>query len=159
MLEITVIHVGNTKESYYKEALSEYEKRLSAYCNFTSKEIKEQPLGDDPSKGQIDAALEKEADAVLAAVPQRALIISLCVEGKKLSSEGLAEYIERSLSEYSKICFVIGSSYGLSERVKKASALRLSFSDMTFPHRLMRVMLSEQIYRAFTINFGKTYHK
>ncbi len=159
MPEITVIHVGNIKESFYKEALAEYAKRLSAYCTFCEKEIKESPLRDGMSDKEISLALEKEADAVLAAIPKRAYTAALCVEGKMLSSEGFAKLLDGGIKQSGKLCFIIGSSYGLSPRVKAAADERISFSEMTFPHRLMRVILSEQIYRGFTILAGKQYHK
>lgn len=159
MLEVNVIHVGNMKESFYKEALAEYKKRLSAYCTFTETEIKEAYLPESPSKLQIEAALAKEGAQILAKIPQRAFVAALCVEGKQISSEELAQLTEKAASEAGKLVFIIGSSYGLAPEVKSAANTRLSFSKMTFPHRLMRVMLSEQIYRAFTINAGKTYHK
>lgn len=160
MLEVTVIHVGNLKEKYYKEAVSEYAKRLSAYCTYTEKEIKESLLSENPSKKEIELALSKEADMILSAVPQRAYVIALCVEGKEMPSEALAEVFEKTaISGYDKVTFIIGSSYGLSDKIKEKADMKLSFSKMTFPHRLMRVMLAEQIYRAFTIVNGKKYHK
>lgn len=160
MLKVTVIHVGNLKESYYKEAVDEYAKRLSAYCKFSSVEIKESPLSENPSQSEITKALEKEAEAILASVPKKALVVALCVEGKQIPSEELAKVIERVPEDgCDSLIFIIGSSYGLSPRVKAAANMRLSFSKMTFPHRLMRVMLAEQVYRAFTICEGKQYHK
>ena len=159
MTEVCVVHVGNVKESFYKEALAEYAKRLSAFCDFSEKEIKESPLSDGMSEKEISAALEKEADAVLSAIPKRAYVVALCVEGKQTTSEGFAKLLERGAQTGGKLCFIIGSSYGLSQRVKAAADERLSFSQMTFPHRLMRVILSEQIYRGFTILAGKQYHK
>lgn len=160
MLKVTVIHVGNLKESYYREAVDEYAKRLSAYCKYSSVEIKESPLSEDPSQSEIERALEKEADMILSAVPKKAYTVALCVEGKELSSEELARLTDKAPTEgYDSLIFIIGSSYGLSPRVKSFANYRLSFSKMTFPHRLMRVMLAEQIYRAFTICEGKHYHK
>ncbi len=160
MLKVTVIHVGNLKESYYREAVEEYAKRLSAYCKYSSVEIKESPLSENPSQSEIERALEKEADMILSAVPKKAYTLALCVEGKELSSEELAGIVDKAPTEgLDSLIFIIGSSYGLSPRVKSFANYRLSFSKMTFPHRLMRVMLAEQIYRAFTICGGKQYHK
>lgn len=160
MLKVTLIHVGNLKESYYKEAVEEYTKRLSAFCKYNSVEIKESLLKENPSQSAIDAALEKEADSILAQIPKKSYTIALCVEGKALSSEELSQITEKvAVSGYDTLVFIIGSSYGLSARVKTFADFRLSFSKMTFPHRLMRVILTEQIYRAFSISAGKQYHK
>ena len=116
--------------------------------------------GDDPGEKEIQAALAREAADILEKIPAGAYVIALCVEGKKLSSEGLASLLaERALSGTSKVCFVIGSSNVLHPDVKRRADFRLSMSDMTFPHHLARVMLAEQIYRAFTINAGRKYHK
>ena len=159
MIKVTVIALGKLKESYLREAVGEYTKRLSRYCTLNILETEPVKLGDNPSKSQIDAALEREAEIILKKIPQDSFTCALCVEGKELSSEQLAERLN-SLSAIGKnITFIIGSSYGLSERVKKACDLRLSMSQMTFPHQLFRVMLLEQIYRAFKINEGSTYHK
>lgn len=159
MIKVTVIALGKLKESYLREAVGEYTKRLSRYCTLNILETEPVKLGDNPSKSQIDAALEREAEIILKKIPQDSFACALCVEGKELSSEQLAERIN-SLSAMGKnITFIIGSSYGLSERVKKACDLRLSMSQMTFPHQLFRVMLLEQVYRAFKINEGSTYHK
>lgn len=160
MLKVTVIHVGNLKESYYKEAVDEYAKRLSAYCKFSSVEIKESPLPENPSESEIAKALEKEAEMILSAVPKKAYTVALCVEGKALASEELAKLVsDTAMYGCDSLIFIIGSSYGLSPKVKAFANARISFSKMTFPHRLMRVMLAEQIYRAFTICAGKQYHK
>ena len=116
-------------------------------------------LSDNPSRTEIDNALEREAEIILKKVPENSTVISLCVEGKEFSSEGFAEKIKEQSAYGKNLVFVIGSSYGLSEKVKKSSDIRLSVSQMTFPHQLFRVMLLEQIYRAFKINEGSTYHK
>lgn len=159
MLDIKFITVGTLKEAYLRDAEAEYAKRLGGLCRFSVVSLKEARLPDAPSKSEIDAALEAEAKAILAAVPQRSYKIMLCVEGKQFSSEELAARIEQLQSEYSTICFVIGSSYGLHESVKKAADLRLSVSKLTFPHQLMRVMLSEAVYRCLNIIKGTKYHK
>ena len=145
MQKITFVVVGKIKESFYREAVAEYQKRLS---RFVKLEIKELPEGANP---------EAEADDILRAC--KGYVVALAVEGEKLSSERLAEKLKRLEDTGKEVTFVIGSSCGLSERVKKASDFRLSFSDMTFPHQLMRVILAEQVYRAYMINAGATYHK
>ncbi len=160
MLKITVIAVGKIKEKFYTQAVEEYAKRLSAYCRFEIIEVKDEKTPDNPTEVEKQQVLDKEADRIIAKIPKGAKVISLCVEGKQMTSEKFAEAIERSAVEgVSNIVFIIGGSMGLSEEVKKLSSLRLSFSEMTFPHMLMRVVLAEQIYRAFTITEGKTYHK
>ena len=145
MQKITFVVVGKIKESFYREAISEYLKRLSRFAKTEIKEIAE------------NSSLEIEADDILRAV--KGYVIALCVEGEKLHSEGLAKKIKTCTDAGKDITFVIGSSCGLSDRVKHAADMRLSFSDMTFPHQLMRVILAEQVYRAFMINSGSTYHK
>jgi 23S rRNA (pseudouridine1915-N3)-methyltransferase len=145
MQKIYFVVVGKIKESFYTEAVSEYVKRLS---RFAKVEIKELPEGANP---------EAEADGILRAC--KGYVIALAVEGEKASSEKLAAKLKKLTDEGKDVTFVIGSSCGLSDRVKQAADYRLSFSDMTFPHQLMRVILAEQVYRAFMINAGATYHK
>ena len=145
MQKIYFMVVGKIKESFYREAVAEYVKRLS---RFAKVEIKELAEGINP---------EAEADDILRNL--KGYVIALAVEGEKLSSEGLAKRLGRLADEGKDVTFVIGSSCGLSERVKRVADMRLSFSDMTFPHQLMRVILAEQVYRAFMINAGSTYHK
>lgn len=159
MLEIKLITVGTLKEEYLRAAEAEYAKRLSAFCRFEAVSLKEARVPDDPSDADIKAALDAEGKAILASIPSRAYKIMLCVEGKQFSSEELAAKIEDVQSSHSSICFVIGSSHGLSDDVKKAADLRLSVSKLTFPHQLMRVMLSEIIYRSLNIIKGTKYHK
>ena len=160
MLSVDLVYLGNEKEKYYNEAADEYIKRLSAYCSFKQKNLKDERLSGEPSQNEIAAALEKESKKIFEALPERSYKIAMCVEGKQMSSEELAELFESLSSRgYSGISFVIGSSCGLSESVKKSCDLRLSVSKMTFPHKLFRVMLLEQIYRAFSINAGSKYHK
>ena len=160
MLYVKLICVGKLREPYYIEAFREYRKRLGAYCRFECAELAEQRLPDAPSEREIAAALEKEAGEILRAVPADAYLCALCVEGKQIPSEGMARLIaEREGSGKPKLCFVIGGSYGLSPAVKQRADFRLSFSPMTFPHHLARVMLAEQIYRGFKINEGSRYHK
>ena len=160
MLNITVLHVGEFKEKYLKDAYSEYLKRISAYANVEDINIKEAFLSSAPSESEIQKALSLEAKEISKYLDTKAKKIALCVEGKGVSSEEFADIFSlAALEGKSKVILVIGSSYGLSEDIKKACDIRLSFSKMTFPHQLMRVMLSEQIYRAMTINAGKNYHK
>ena len=160
MQKITVLCVGKLKEKFYQDACAEYMKRLGAYCRFELVELPEQRLPERPSQKEIYAALEKEAQAIRARIPKGAAVIAMCVEGRLLSSEALA----RQLAGYaavgtSKVCFLVGGSFGLDEELKREASLRLSMSPMTFPHHLARVMLAEQIYRACTINAGTQYHK
>ena len=155
-MNVNIIHVGNLKESYYKEAVAEYEKRLSRFCKVRNVEIKEEKLPDKPNQSEITAALTAEGKRILAAIPDKSYRIALCVEGEACSSEELAAVIYGCKSD---ITFIIGGSYGLSDEVKKRCDRRISVSKMTFPHRLMRVILAEQIYRAFMINSGGEYHK
>ncbi len=159
MIKVTVITLGKLKEKYLRDAIQEYEKRLSRYCSFESVELEPVKLPDNPSKAQIDAALEKEADMIFRKIPKGSAVYALCVEGKQLSSEELANNILNLSKQGRGITLIIGSSYGLCEKVKAISDLRLSVSKMTFPHQLFRVMLLEQVYRAFKINEGSTYHK
>ncbi len=160
MLNITVLCVGKLKESFYISAVQEYEKRLKGYCKLTLLELPEEKLPNAPSQAQINAALEKEAQAIFSKLPKRATLVALCIEGKELSSEQLAQKFQQwAISGVSAIALVIGSSYGLHPSVKQQAALRLSMSPMTFPHHLARVMLLEQVYRAFKINEGSLYHK
>lgn len=159
MATVTVITVGTLKESYLREAVAEYKKRLSQYARVEEIELKEERISDEDNRAQITAALDSEADRILNAIPKGAMKIALCVEGKQYSSEELAEIIGRGSDGSGKIAFIIGSSYGLGERVKRECDIRLSFSKLTFPHQLMKVILFESIYRSFTILHGKRYHK
>ena len=160
MLKIRVIAMGRLTEAAFREAAGEYAKRISRFYALTMEELKPEPLPASPSRADIENALEKEADRILEAVPPRALLWAMCVEGRSLSSEAFSEKIAQAADSGSgEICFVIGSSYGLSDRVKAKAALRLSVSPMTFPHELFRVMLLEQIYRAGEIGAGGKYHK
>lgn len=159
MINVKLITLGTLKEAYWRDAAAEYEKRLVAYCRFDMVQLKEERLSDSPSEGEIKNALEREGARVLAEIPQRAFCVAMCVEGKQLSSEELAQRLESVANETSDVCFIIGSSFGLAESVKKRADLRLSVSKLTFPHQLMRVLLLEAIYRAFNIQRGTKYHK
>lgn len=159
MLNVKILCVGNLKESYLKEAAAEYIKRLSGFCRLELVELKEHKLPDDPSETEIDAALREEAERLLAAVPPRAAKIALCVEGKQFSSEALAKKLDGFAATHGTVCLIIGSSHGLADSVKSACDLRLSVSELTFPHQLMRVLLLEVLYRCFNISKGTRYHK
>ena len=158
MIKCTFITLGALKEDYLSRAVEEYKKRLSSFAEITEVNLKDEKLLTE-SPAEVSAALEKEADAILAKIPDGAFTVALCVEGKELSSEGFADLIGNACDAQGKLCFIIGSSYGLSPRVKQRAQARISFSKMTFPHGLMRVILLEQTYRAFTILKGKKYHK
>ena len=160
MLSVKLICVGKMKEKFFLDAFAEYQKRLQAYCRLELVEPTEQRLGENPSEKEIDAALEREAREILKAVPPDAYLVTLCVEGKQMPSEGMAELIRaRENSGRPKLCFVIGGSFGLAPEIKARADKRLSMSEMTFPHHLARVMLIEQLYRGFKINEGSRYHK
>lgn len=159
MIQLTILSVGGLKESYLREAAAEYEKRLSAFCRLTQVQLKEQKLPDDPSEKEIASALSAEGKEILAALPQRAHKIALCVEGKQFSSPAFAERLGEVFAKGGEVALVIGSSHGLSDDVKAACDLRLSVSEMTFPHQLMRVLLLEILYRSFQILRGGKYHK
>ena len=159
MANVTIVTVGSLKEGYLREAVAEYKKRLSQYARVDEVEIKEERINNEDNRAEIDAALSREADKILAAIPKDCYKIALCVEGKQYTSEELAKLIGDGCDRGGKIALVIGSSYGLSEKVKKECDVRLSFSKLTFPHQLMRVILAEAVYRAFTIIKGTKYHK
>lgn len=159
MIKITLITLGKLKEKYLRDAVEEYAKRLSRYCKLDIIELSPVTLSDNPSQSEIDTALLKEAETIEKRIPDGSVVTALCIEGKSNTSEQLAEFVEKNTNEGKNMCFIIGSSFGLSDTVKQKSNLKLSLSAMTFPHQLFRVMLLEQIYRAFKINEGSTYHK
>lgn len=160
MLNIKILCVGKLKEKFYNDASAEYLKRLSAYSRTEIEELPEARRPADPSPAETAAALKAEADAIEAHIPQRAYTVALCIEGDMIASEGVAKMLDNcSARGFSKICFIIGGSDGLDERIKKRADARISMSRMTFPHHLARVMLLEQIYRGFKINEGGKYHK
>ena len=160
MFHITLITVGKLKERYYAAAADEYIRRLGAYCKFELIELLECRLPDDPNGTQIAAGLAREAEQIEAKLPRGAWFCVLTPEGTELSSEGLAERLQaEKLNGRSAACFLIGSSFGIDARIKRMADFRLSFSKMTFPHHLMRVMALEQLYRAESILAGTKYHK
>lgn len=158
-MTVTVITVGTLKESYLKDAIGEYKKRLSQYARVEDIELKEERISDEDNAREIARALDAEATKILSAIPDGAYKIALCVEGKMLDSEALAEVVRSAGDRSGKLALIIGSSHGLSDRVKSAADLKLSFSRLTFPHQLIRVNLFEALYRSFTIIAGKRYHK
>ena len=160
MQKVTVLCVGKLKEKFFIDACAEYQKRLTRHCKAEIVELPEQRLSDSPSPAEIAAALSKEADAIEEKLPKTGAVVALCVEGRTLSSSQLSEAIARRASQgVSQLTFLIGGSFGLDERVKQRADLRLSMSPMTFPHHLARVMLLEQLYRAYQIQDGTKYHK
>ncbi len=160
MPDITLFCLGKLKEKFYISAAQEYAKRLGAYGRFQIVELPEVRLPEDPSPAEISAGLEKEADTIFTKLPKNCWLCVLTPEGKLLSSEALADKMASvKLSGKSNLCFLIGSSFGMSDRVKEAADLKLSMSPMTFPHHLARVMVLEQIYRAEAIQAGSKYHK
>ena len=160
MFSITLITVGKLKEKFYLTAAAEYEKRLKGYCQFQILELPECRLPDDPSRAEILAGLEKEADLILSKIPKGSWFCVLTPEGKLQSSEQLAAKLrDVKLGGKSSACFFIGSSFGIAGRVKEKADFKLSMSPMTFPHHLARIMVLEQIYRAEAIQAGSKYHK
>lgn len=160
MLNIKLICVGKLRERFYIDAFNEYARRLSAYCKFECVELNETKLGDKPSDKEIENALVRESADIEKAIPKDAYVIAMCVGAKQLKSEELAQKINSlALSGRGKICFIIGGSFGMAESVKQRADMRLGMSEMTFPHHLARVVLTEQIYRSFKIIEGSRYHK
>ena len=160
MFEITLIAMGKLKEKFYLSAAEEYTKRLKGYCKFQLLELPELRLPEDPSSAEIAAGLEKEADQILSRIPKGAWLCVMTPEGKLLPSEALAETMKTvKLTGKSSACFLIGSSFGISPRIKALADLKLSMSPMTFPHHLARIMVLEQLYRAEAIQAGSKYHK
>ena len=160
MFEITLIAMGKLKEKFYLSAAAEYEKRMKGYCQLKILELPEHRLSEDPSPAEIAAGLEIEADLIFSKVPKGAWLCVLTPEGKLLSSEEMAKKMnDVKLSGKSSACFIIGSSFGMSPRVKEKADFKLSMGPMTFPHHLARIMVLEQLYRAEAIQAGSKYHK
>ena len=159
MVGVSVIALGTLKEGYWRDAAAEYEKRLGAFCRMKVVQLKEERLSENPSEGEIRQALEKEAAKIMAEIPPKAYRVAMCVEGKQLSSEELADCLDRVSESHGEVCFIIGSSFGLSDSVKNACQMKLSVSKLTFPHQLLRVLLLETVYRGFNILKGTKYHK
>jgi len=160
MLKFELITVGSLKEKYLKEATDEYMKRLSGYCSPEIKELKEIRVSDDPSSSEIDRVLTAEGKTILSKITERSYVVVLALEGRSFSSEKLAEHLsELPLRGYSSVTFIIGSSHGLSDEVKRRADLLLSVSQLTFPHQLMRPLCLEIVYRCLSIINGSRYHK
>lgn len=161
MLRVNIICIGKIKEKYFTDAINEYSKRLSAFCKFSVIELPEEKIrSNNPNQAQIDEVIEAEGKRILQKIGASDYVAAMCIEGKLMSSEELSKTLDSvSLSGKSTVSFIIGGSYGLSDEVKKRSDLRLSMSRMTFPHQMARMILSEQIYRAFEISTNGKYHK
>lgn len=160
MESVTILCVGRLKERFFSDAAAEYVKRLGRFCKLQIIEVKDEPTPDRPSEKERTAVLEKEGARILEKLPRQAYAVALCVEGKQLQSEAFAEMLGRIFTTgKNHVVFVIGGSMGLSDAVKERADLRLGFSEMTFPHQLMRVILLEQVYRAYCIRAGSPYHK
>lgn len=160
MFNITLIAMGKLKEKFYISAAAEYTKRLGGYCKFTLLELPEVRLPENPSQAEIQAGLQKEADLIEAKIPKGAWFCVLTPEGKILSSEAFAHKLGQvKNSGKSEACFLIGSSFGMAQRIKDRADFQLSMGPMTFPHHLARIMVLEQIYRAEAIQAGSKYHK
>lgn len=159
MLNIKIYVTGTLKEQYYKDAIAEYRKRLVAYCKLEIVEYKEYKLPDNPSQKQIEQALVSEGEKILSDISPRAYKIAMCVEGKQLSSEEFAEKLENIASTHGDVALIIGSSFGLSDELKRACDFRMSVSKMTLTHQMMRVWLVEILYRCLSITHGGKYHK
>ena len=159
MQTIRIVAVGKLKEDYWRRAVQEYQKRLSAFCKLEVVEVEEYRLGNNPSDAMIQRAIEEEGESLSKKLLPQGITVSLCIEGKMLTSPELAHLLEQSSLRSSQMNFVIGGSYGLSEKVKTRSDYRLSMSPMTFPHQMARVMVCEQIYRGMSINAHTKYHK
>lgn len=160
MFDITLLVMGKLKEKFYLSAAAEYEKRLKGYCSFKIVELPEFRLPENPSPAEIQTGLEKEADLIFSKIPKGAWFCVLTPEGKIISSEDLADKMrDVKNSGKSSACFLIGSSFGMAQRVKDKADFKLSMGKMTFPHHLARIMVLEQLYRAEAIQAGSKYHK
>ncbi len=160
MMNVQFIVLGKLKEKYMKDFSSEYEKRLSAYCKLNVVELEPVKLSDNPSQSEIENALTKETQMIKAKIPKNSFVFSMCIEGKQMSSEEFSRKLDDiALSGKSNIVFIIGSSFGLSNEIKGMSDFKFSMSKMTFPHKLARIMLTEQLYRGFSISNNGKYHK
>ena len=159
-MKIKIICIGKLKEKYLKEAIAEYSKRLSRFCKIEIKELSDEKIPDSAHEAEEQKIISVEGEKIMKCIGADEYVISLCVEGKQLSSTEFADEISKiTLSGNSTITFIIGGSLGLDEKIKNMSRMKLSFSKMTFPHQLMRIVLAEQIYRAFKINSNEKYHK
>lgn len=158
-MNINVIAVGKIKEKYFTDAINEYTKRLSRFAKLTITEVADERIPDNASEKELEKIKNTEGDKILSKLPPSSFVIAMCIEGEEMSSEGLADKIADISMVSGSITFIIGGSLGLCDKVKSASNLRLSIGPITLPHQLMRVVLLEQIYRAFKINNNESYHK
>lgn len=158
-MKTTIICIGKIKEKFYTDAIKEYAKRLSRFTDFEIIELPDERIPDNASQKECNAIKEKEGLKILSKIPQQSYVAALCIEGKTLDSIELADTIKKAYLTTNRVVFIIGGSLGLSDSVKQRANLKLSFGRMTLPHQLMRVVLSEQIYRSFMINSGAAYHK
>lgn len=158
-MNVNIICVGKIKEKYFKDAIDEFAKRLGRFCNFRITELPDRKIPDNPTAGQKRAVLETEGADIFKSIGKSDYVIALCVEGKELSSEEWAAKTEDILRTHSSISYIIGGSLGLSEEVKKRADFCLSLGRITLPHRIARLVLTEQLYRCFKINANETYHK
>lgn len=159
-MKITIICIGKIKEKFYRDAVLEYLKRLSRYSKTQIKEADDEPLSENASEAAKEAVLLKEGERINKLIPSGAFVIVLDSHGKKMDSEGFSKFMEDlGVRGQGNICFIIGGSVGINEGIKNKADIMISFSDMTFPHQLMRVILLEQIYRGFRIMKGEPYHK
>jgi 23S rRNA (pseudouridine1915-N3)-methyltransferase len=159
MLRVTILAVGGLKERYWADATAEYKKRLAAYCKLEIIELPEYRLPQNPSPAEIAKCVEEEGKRIREKLPAHSYRAALCIEGSELPSEALAARLTGLAGTHSHLVWIIGGSHGLADDVKSLADLRLSMSPMTFPHQLARVMLLEQLYRAFSIAGGGKYHK
>ena len=161
MQNITIIAMGKVQKGFMLDGCNEYIKRLGPMCNLKIVQLEDVQLAEkNLNDTLIQKTLDKEADEIIKNIPKQSYVISMCIEGKQMSSEELAKlFSDKAVEGFSNICFIIGSSHGLSDRVKQLSHYKMSMSKMTFPHQLARVMLLEQIYRGFSILGGSKYHK
>lgn len=159
MLHVDVICLGKLDQRFLREGCAEYQKRLGSYCECTVTELREEPLPQAPSPAQVAAALEREGKQIEEKIRKNTRVIGLCIEGELHSSESFAREIGNTMQSGQRICFIIGSSHGLSAAIKARCDMLLSMSHMTFPHQLCRLLFMEQLYRAFTILNHKKYHK
>ena len=159
-MKVKIIAVGKLKEKYLKDGIAEYGKRMSRFAKFEIVELPDEKTPDNASEAQNHQIMEKEGDRILAKISERDYVIVLAIEGKQFPSEEFSRIIaDTTLRGYSDIVFVIGGSLGLADKLKKRANLKMSFSLLTLPHQLMRLVLAEQIYRAFMIQQGSPYHK
>lgn len=160
MIKVNIIAVGKLKEKYLRDACDEYLKRLSAFSKTNIIEINEERCSDNPSPTEIEQVKQKEGERIIAKIPKGSYVVPMCIEGMQMSSEDFSKRIESvSVSGFGEITFIIGGSFGLSDEVKALGKLKLSFGKLTLPHQLMRVVLLEQVYRAFSISANTKYHK